>query len=65
MKYGILIVIAVLTLFHAFAISSYAETTTYIYDELNRLIQVTYGDGRGVTYTYDASGNRLTLINEQ
>lgn len=61
MKHGILIGIAVLSLFYVSAISSYAETTTYIYDEFNRLIQVTYGDGRGVTYTYDTSGNRIIL----
>jgi len=36
----------------------------YVYDELNRLIQVIYEDGRKVTYTYDASGNRITLTNE-
>ena len=37
----------------------------YVYDEYNRLIQVIYEDGKRVTYTYDAVGNRLTLINEQ
>ncbi len=36
----------------------------YVYDELNRLSQVIYEDGRRVTYTYDDSGNRLTLTNE-
>jgi YD repeat-containing protein len=37
---------------------------TYVYDELNRLHQVIYEDGRSVTYTYDATGNRLSLTNE-
>jgi YD repeat-containing protein len=37
---------------------------TYIYDELNRLIQVIYEDGRRVTYTYDAVGNRITVTND-
>jgi YD repeat-containing protein len=37
---------------------------TYLYDELNRLIQVIYEDGRRVTYTYDAAGNRITVTNE-
>jgi YD repeat-containing protein len=32
---------------------------SYVYDELNRLIQVIYQDGSRVTYTYDALGNRL------
>ncbi len=35
-------------------------TTKYEYDELNRLTQVTYGNGVTVSYTYDALGNRLT-----
>ena len=29
---------------------------THVYDELNRLIQVIYEDGRRVTYTYDGAG---------
>jgi len=37
---------------------------TYVYDALNRLIQVIYEDGRKVTYTYDAAGNRITVTNE-
>jgi YD repeat-containing protein len=37
---------------------------SYVYDELNRLIQVIYEDGRKVTYTYDTTGNRITLTNE-
>jgi len=41
-----------------------AAGRTYIYDELNRLIQVIFEDGRRVTYTYDASGNRMTVTNE-
>ena len=38
-------------------------TTTYTYDELNRLTGVAYpiGNPANVTYTYDAMGNRLTL----
>jgi YD repeat-containing protein len=36
----------------------------YVYDELNRLIQIIYEDGRRVIYTYDAAGNRITLTNE-
>jgi YD repeat-containing protein len=36
----------------------------YVYDELNRLIQVIYEDGGSVTYTYDPAGNRITVTNE-
>jgi YD repeat-containing protein len=56
MRHGVLISLMVIS-FN----TSYAETVNYGYDELNRLIQVTYEDGRGVTYIYDASGNRITL----
>ena len=59
MKHGLLIGITVLSLLYVSAISSYAETTNYIYDELNRLIRVEYGDGTVVEYTYDNAGNRL------
>jgi YD repeat-containing protein len=37
---------------------------TYEYDKLGRLIKITYEDGKTVTYTYDAVGNRLTLTEE-
>ena len=39
--------------------SSAAETITYEYDELHRLIHVTYDDGAWIRYEYDAVGNRL------
>jgi len=42
--------------------TSSTEITSYAYDDLLRLIQVTYPDGRVVTYTYDALGNRLQLV---
>jgi YD repeat-containing protein len=35
--------------------------TLYTYDELNRLTSVSYGDGKVVSYTYDAAGNILTV----
>lgn len=37
-----------------------AKTTTYTYDRLNRLTNAAYSDGMYESYTYDASGNRLT-----
>ena len=35
-------------------------TTTYTYDELNRLESVTEPDGKLTQYAYDAAGNRVT-----
>jgi RHS repeat-associated protein len=36
-------------------------TTTYTYDNLNRLTRVVYPGGEQVDYTYDPMGNRLSL----
>lgn len=36
-------------------------TTTYQYDERDRLLGRTEPDGRAITYTYDAAGNILSL----
>jgi RHS repeat-associated protein len=36
-----------------------AETTSYGYDDLDRLISVSYPDGTSVTYGYDGVGNRI------
>lgn len=52
--------IIILVIVISSAISS-AETITYTYDDLNRLIKVEYGNGTRITYTYDAAGNRLTM----
>ena len=35
-------------------------TTTYTYDNLNRLLTVSEPNGRSTAYTFDAAGNRLT-----
>lgn len=36
--------------------------TSYTYDALYRLTQVTYPNGETVTYSYDPMGNRLSLV---
>jgi YD repeat-containing protein len=58
-RHGLLIGITVIGLFFTSVLTSYAETVNYIYDELNRLKRVEYGDGSVVEYTYDKAGNRL------
>jgi len=59
MRHGLFISIIVIVLFFTAVISSYAKTTNYIYDELNRLIRVEYEDGSVMEYIYDKAGNRL------
>lgn len=39
-----------------------AQSTTYTYDELGRLKTVAYPGGTVVTYEYDASGNRTSVV---
>jgi YD repeat-containing protein len=36
--------------------------TSYIFDTLNRLTGVDYGNGTTISYSYDAAGNRLTRV---
>lgn len=42
------------------SIPSFAGTTQYSYDSLNRLIKVEHADGTTIEYTYDEAGNRLS-----
>jgi len=44
-------------------LQSVAESSiTYVYDNLSRLVQIIYGGGTTITYTYDAAGNRTTVV---
>jgi hypothetical protein len=43
-----------------FAATTFAGTTTYIYDELDRLKEVQFGNGDGIRYEYDEIGNLLS-----
>jgi len=58
MRHGLLITLAVISLIVISFNTSYADTTNYVYDELNRLIRVEYGDGTIIEYIYDNAGNR-------
>ena len=40
----------------------FASTITYEYDSLDRLIQVSYGEGTVVQYSYDPAGNRTQRV---
>ena len=55
----IYVVIAVLKLFLVFVYTAYAATHTY--DDLNRLVQVTYTSGQVINYSYDPAGNILDI----
>jgi YD repeat-containing protein len=43
---------------HFLVVSSAQTTYNYLYDDLNRLVKVTYGNGTVITYAYDQLGNR-------
>lgn len=55
------LVLALVVLF-GLVLPCFAETVTYQYDDLYRLIKATYSDGTVIEYTYDAAGNRLSTI---
>jgi YD repeat-containing protein len=38
------------------------KITAYTYDQLNQLTRVEYEDGKVMTYSYDAAGNRTRLV---
>ena len=61
MRHGLLISLVVISLVVVSFSTLYADTTNYIYDELNRLKRVEYEDGSVIEYGYDSAGNRLTL----
>jgi len=49
-----------LIVFHLSSVMmSYAASAQFIYDSLNRLIQIRYSDGTAITYSYDQAGNRI------
>jgi len=35
---------------------------TYVYDKLDRVVEVRHSDGTLVRYTYDAAGNRTSAV---
>jgi YD repeat-containing protein len=41
---------------------AFAGTVTYTYDVLGRLITATYSTGAVITYSYDATGNRTSVV---
>lgn len=57
---GLLVSVLVISLLHISGIASFAKTVSYTYDDLNRLVEVIYGDGSRIQYTYDAKGNRIS-----
>ena len=43
-------------------LSSASYAIDYVYDDLNRLVQVIYPTGEVIHYTYDATGNLLSVV---
>lgn len=44
------------------SVSASAGTVTYTYDVLGRLATATYSTGAVITYSYDATGNRTSVV---
>ena len=45
-----------------YSLPAHGATAQYEYDVRGRLIKVTWSSGKVVTYTYDAAGNRTTVV---
>lgn len=41
--------------------ASAAETISYTYDDLGRIVRVEYSNGCVIVYAYDPAGNRSTV----
>lgn len=54
----------ILSFFLMFNMSAiYAGSANYSYDNLGRVIKVTYSNGKTISYSYDAVGNRVVVTN--
>jgi len=56
-KFSIILIVILL-------IASMGHAQTYVYDDMNRLVEVKYGGGAKVGFAYDKVGNRET-VNEE
>jgi YD repeat-containing protein len=54
--------VALLLVGSADLVGAQSDGATYAYDALGRLTQVTYTNGTTIVYTYDAAGNRTSVI---
>ncbi|MER1998696.1 MAG: RHS repeat domain-containing protein, partial [Lysinibacillus sp.] len=50
-------VVCMLLIGFVFSSSPIAQAASYKYDDRDRLVEVTYDDGKYIKYTYDAAGN--------
>jgi YD repeat-containing protein len=55
-------VLALVVVMVGLVLPCFAAIVTYQYDDLYRLIKATYSDGTVIEYTYDAAGNRHSVI---
>lgn len=60
--YVICIVLAVLLNNAEAQAQAIPMTITYQYDQLGRLVQITFANNAKIVYTYDASGNRTKHV---
>ncbi len=59
-KYFLVIALSVLAITVAtFSSAAVTHTISYIYDNLDRITAINYGDGISISYSYDDAGNIL------
>ena len=55
-------ILLILTVASVVPVLAATRTITYTYDNLDRLISISYGDGASISYNYDDAGNILRAI---
>lgn len=61
---GIVKTLILVVVFMLSAVDLARAATTYVYDDLGRLKQALYDNGKEIDYSYDPAGNRSSVVTQ-